>query len=337
VALATAAGFACFLGVWIKLVFAWCLPAVTAALAWRLFWGKEARVEPPSRAASALAAFLAALLVPTAWLLLSLTAEGTPYYEVLRTGRFSLEGEALGTVASNLAAYLVNGSAVVSRSMTWPWSPLDLLPLLLAAAILAAGLAGPRRRVVASWLGGAVLTFAVTAISGRAQAAHHFVFSLFFLVLALASALGPPGGNRGLVRASGALVLFFGASLLWRGPAVLVNPKSNLAKDQLLAWVREGGLDRRTVELHASWGTYYIAHLFGDPGEIVLFSRKFARDPHYLAEARAVAEKEGRGILLITGEPERLELEVVEGVLGPPLATRRFQNWWAFEYRRPGP
>jgi hypothetical protein len=158
------------------------------------------------------------------------------------------------------------------------------------------------------------------------------VFALLFLVLALASALGPPGHGLIPAGASAVLVGLFWASLLWRAPGVLIDPRSNFAKDRLLAWVRESGLDRSTVELHASWGTYYIAHLFGDPAQAVLFSRKFARDPGYLAQARELARSQGRGILLITGEPERLEKKVVEGALGPPLATHRFDNWWAWEY-----
>jgi hypothetical protein len=216
--------------------------------------------------------------------------------------------------------------------MIWPPSGLDLLPVLLCLGLLAAGLASPRRGDVLSWLGAALLTFGVTILSGRAQAAHHLVFALVFLVLALASALGPPDQNRFPARAGALLVGVFWASLLWRAPGVRTDPRSNFAKDRLLAWVRESGLDRSTIQLHASWGTYYIAHLFGDPAQAVLFSRKFARDPAYLAQARELAQSQGRGILLITGEPERLERDVVEGALGPPLATHRFDNWWAGEY-----
>jgi hypothetical protein len=318
--------------VWIKLVFVWCLPALTLAIAVRAYRGRTPRTEASRHPWQAVGAFLAALVVPTAWLLASVTVEGTPYYEVLRRGRFSLEPEAVGSVAASLAAYLSNGSSVVPRSMIWPPSGLDLLPAFLGLGLLAAGLASPRRGDVLSWLAAALLTFGVTILSGRALAAHHLVFALAFLVLALASALGPPDQNRIPARAGALLVGLFWASLLWRAPGVRIDPRSNFAKDRLLAWVRESGLDRSTIQLHASWGTYYIAHLFGDPAQAVLFSRKFARDPGYLAQARELAQSQGRGILLITGEPERLEKDVVEGALGPPLATHRFDNWWAWEY-----
>ncbi|HXB56606.1 MAG TPA: hypothetical protein VN461_17690 [Vicinamibacteria bacterium] len=329
---AAAAGFLCFLGVWIKLVFVWCLPALIVAIAARAYRGRAPRTEAPPHPSQAVGAFLAAWILPTAWLLSSVTAEGTPYYEILRQGRFSLEPEAVGSVAAGLAAYLSNGSSVVPRSMLWPPSGLDLLPALLSLGLLAVGLASPRRRDVLSWLAAALLTFGVTILSGRALAAHHLAFALAFLILALASALGPPGQNRIPAGAGALLVGLFWASLLWRAPGVLVDPRSNFAKDRLLAWVRESGLDRSTIQLHASWGTYYIAHLFGDPAQAVLFSRKFARDPGYLAQARELAQSQGRGILLITGEPERLEKDVVEGALGPPLATYRFDNWSAWEY-----
>jgi hypothetical protein len=328
--LAAVAGFVCFLGVWIKLVFVWCLPALILAIAGRAYRWRTPRTEAPPRPWQAVGAFLAALVLPTAWLLSSVTVEGTPYYEVLRGGRFSLEPEAVGTVAASLAGYLSCGSSIVPRSMLWPPSGLDLLPAFLGLGLLASGLASSRRRDVLSWLGAALLTFGVTVLSGRALAAHHLVFALAFLVLALASALG--GENPIPARAGALLVGLFWASLLWRAPGVRIDPRSNFAKDHLLAWVREVGLDRSTVQLHASWGTYYIAHLFGDPAQAVLFSRKFARDPAYLAQARELAQSRGRGILLITGEPERLDKDVVEGALGPPLATHRFDNWWAWEY-----
>jgi hypothetical protein len=327
---AAAAGFCCFLGVWIKPVFAWGLPGLGVAAA---FWAfRSSRTRSLPRTAQALLAFLAAFLAPTAWLLLSVTVEGTPYYEVLRLGRFSLEPQAVGTVATGLAGYLGNGARVIPRSLFWPESRLDLLPAVLGAGLLARGLVSQRRGEVVSWLGAALLTFGVTVLSGRALAAHHLVFTLAFLVLALASALGAPGEARGWARGAASLVALFLASLLWRLPGVSVDPRSNFAKDRLLSFVRESGLDRRVVQLHASWGTYYIAHLFGDPSQAVLFSRKFARDPGYLAQARSLADKEGRAVLLITGEPERLDKDAIEGVLGPPLNTHRFDNWWAFEY-----
>ena len=323
---AAAAGFLCFLGVWIKPTFAWTLPAVA------LFAAVSAiRTQAPPRIAFRNAVgFLLALAAPSTVLLLSRTSEGTPYYEVLSVGRFSLEPQSLGTVATSLFAYLWNGSSLAPRSITFPPSPLDLLPLGLAAVVVAAALWFPRRRDMLLWVGAALLTFGVTVLSGRALAAHHLAYSLAFLYLGLVTALSSL--PRAAQITAGALTLVFWASLVLRAPAVSVDPRSNADKDRLLSWIRTTGLDRRTVQLHASWGTYYIAHLFGAREEIVLFSRKFAREPDYLEAARTLAESHGRGLLLVTSEPERFRPDVVAEALGPPVAERAFGNWKAIEY-----
>jgi hypothetical protein len=323
---AAIAGFLCFLGVWVKLVFVWVVPAVVA------FALLQYARRPPRIFILAAVAFLASILAPTTVLLLSRDAQGLPYYQVLSVGRFSLEPQSIGTVAESLFAYVRNGSSLAPRSVFFPESVLDALPLLTAAAILVSGLVGERRRDVAAWMGGAAVTFGVTVLSGRALASHHLAFTMGFVFLALATSLARLP-RRTALTSVGALTALFWGSLFLRAPTT--DPHSNHAKDELLSWIRSEGLDKTTVELHASWGTYYIAHLFGDRDEIVLFARKFAREPDYLASARDVARAEGRSILLITCEPERFRPDVVEALLGPPVAERRFGNWWALEYRPP--
>ena len=49
----------------------------------------------------------------------------------------------------------------------------------------------------------------------------------------------------------------FWASLALRLPTARVPAESSPDKDRLLAFVRERGLDRTTLQVHASWGTYY--------------------------------------------------------------------------------
>ena len=324
--LAAAAGFLCFLGVWTKLVFAWCLPGLALVGAAEL---GASRIDPRGRLRAALA-FAAAFAVPAAFLLLSRTADGTPYYEVLSVGRFSLEPRSVGGTAASLFEYLWNGSSIAPRSLAFPPSPADRLPLLTTVALLGYGLVSRARRAVALAGAAAVLTFGVTVLSGRALAAHHLAFALAFLLPALAAA-GAALPRRGLVLAAASVLLGW-CAMGARFSAVQVDPHSGADKDQLLAWIRESGKDRDTVQLHASWGTYYIAHLFGAREEIVLFSRKFAREPPYLEAARDLARAEKRGILLVSGEPERLRPDVVESVLGPPLADRRFGAWRVLEY-----
>lgn len=327
--LAALAGFLCFLGAWTKLVFAWCLPGVA------LYAVAQAGLPKPDHRRHLIPAlaFTIALAVPTAALLLSRTAEGTPYYEVLSMGRFSLEPQSVGGAAGSLWSYLWNGSSLAPRSLLFPPSPVDRLPLATAGYLLVLGLASRVRREVALALAGSLLTFGVTVLSGRALAAHHLAFSLAFLFLALAAAVSALK-RRSLLVVAASVLLFF-ASLGARWPAARVDPHSNADKDRLLAWIRESGRDRDTVQLHASWGTYYMAHLFGAREEVVLFSRKFAREPGYLEAARDLAAAEKRAILLITCEPERLRADLVEAALGPPVAQQSFGNWQVIEYRPP--
>ena len=85
------------------------------------------------------------------------------------------------------------------------------------------------------------------------------------VVLALAVSLRRLGAERPfLVRGMAVVVAAYWLSLVARWPAATIDPRDSLGKDRLLAFVRSSGLDHRSVQLHVSWGTYYIAHLFGD-------------------------------------------------------------------------
>jgi hypothetical protein len=188
---------------------------------------------------------------------------------------------------------------------------------------------------VAVWLAAAFATFLVMLPSARAWAAHHFVLGLVFVVLALAASLRRLGAERpSFVRGVAVVVAAYWLSLVARWPAATIDPRDSLGKDRLLAFVRSSGLDRRSVQLHVSWGTYYIAHLFGAREQAVLFSRKFPEDAEMLAYARAAADTRGRGVLVVTRRLDRLQSEAMSKVLGSPLATHAFDGWWAVEYLR---
>jgi hypothetical protein len=153
-------------------------------------------------------------------------------------------------------------------------------------------------------------------------------------VLGLAVALDALG-RRGRIVAGG-LVLAFWASLAARVPAASVAPESALEKDRLLAFVREEGLDRRTLQVHASWGTYYIGQLFGDPGRMLVYLRAAPDDPLWLERLREEAHTHGRPLLLISARRwERLQTPEVERVLGAPLRHWQFGSWRAVEYGGP--
>jgi hypothetical protein len=314
------AGFLAFLGLWVKLVFAWCLPAIAIfALARR-----RVRVVP------ALAGIVA-LALPALWLLCAQTTDGGRYYRVVSLGRISADPEAAAAVGSRLGALILHGSAIIPTTLEWPFIPLDYLPALVAVAVVAVGLARRDTRAdTALWSVCALCVFAMAASSGRADAAHHVVFAIVFLVLAMAVALART--RRVWRLAAAAVVVLYWCSLAARLPWARPTPGASFAKDRLLAFVRESGLDHRTVQLHASWGTYYIAHLFGSRDQVVLFSKRFPDSEEMLHAVRAFALSRGREVLIVSRRPAKMHTEAEMRILGEPKAVYRFDDWWAAEF-----
>jgi hypothetical protein len=332
-AFATGAGLVLFLGVWVKLVFGWWLPAVA------LFSVAEAARRVPSvgeavrRWCVAIAAGSLALVLPTLLLLSSVDREGRTYASAFRFSGVSAEPEAVQTVALRLSAYLVDASLVAPRNIVLPDSRLDLLPALVTLGLLGLGLSrgASRRREVAGWAALAVLTYALVAASGHSQWPHHFAFPLVFLVMALALALDSVGG-RGRLGAA-ALVLVPWASLAVRLPGATVPPESAREKDQLLGLIRAERLDRSTLQVHSSWGTYYIAQLFGDRDRMLVYVRSAPDDAAELDRLRDVAAAHGRPVLLISARRrDRLQTPAVAEALGPPGRSWQFGSWRALEY-----
>ena len=128
-----------------------------------------------------------------------------------------------------------------------------------------------RRGEIAAWAAVAALTFGLASLSEYSQWPHHFAFPLLLLVLALALAIdGLSSRARGAIAV---LVVVFWATLAARWPAAEFPAEASPAKDELLRLVRARGLDRESLQLHTSWGTYYIAQLFGDPDRMILYVR----------------------------------------------------------------
>ena len=331
---AAAAGAVSFLGVWVKLNFVWMVPATLLFWAYRLRRADRwpANLRPTAVAA---AAFVAAFLIPTTWLMLARTPDGARYYDVVRLGGVSADPEAIATQAGTLAGYLADGSAAVPRVLSLPGQAIDLVPCVLASVLLMRALWRERGGPEALWLAAAFVTFLVMLPSARAWAAHHFVLGLVFVVLALAASLRRLGAERpSFARGVAVVVAAYWLSLAGRWPAATVDPRDGLGKDRLLAFVRSSGLDRRSIQLHVSWGTYYIAHLFGAREQAVLFSRRFPDDAGMLGYARAAADARGRGVLVVTRRLDKLQTEAMAAVLGPPRAIHPFEDWWAVEYLR---
>ena len=333
VAWASLAGLVLFLGLWVKLVFGWWLPAVA------LFAVAEAARRAGSvgeglrRWRGAIVAGLLLLVVPTLVLLASVDREGRTYASAFRFSGVSTEPDAMESVAVRLSGYVVDASLVAPRNVALPRSRLDVLPALLALGLLVLGLSpGARhRRGVIGWALLAALTYALVAASGHSRWPHHFAFPLVFLVMALALALDAVGWRVRLAVA--AVVLASWASLAWRLPAASVPPESAREKDQLLAFVRAERLDRTTLQVHSSWGTYYIAQLFGDRERMLVYVRSAPDDRVELERLRGVAAAHGRPVLLISSRRwDRLQTPAVAEALGRPGRSWQFGSWRALEY-----
>jgi len=283
----------------------------------------------------ALVALVPALALPTLLLGLAEDRSGDRYYEILRLGGASKD--TVHAVARRMGELLVKGASVAPRVLDTPMLPQDVLPAGLVVVLLALGLRSPKLRgKVSLWLLLATLTLGATLLTGSAWWPHHLLFTLAFLLPPLALVL-----ERGMGTAGRRILLVF-LGLYWvlllpRLSASAAADESNLAKDRLLAFIRESGLSRTTVQVHTSWGTFYIAHLFGDPAQEVLYYRfrEWTESPLHLREARDLAESQGRGILVLTSRSEAMtDTPLIEGVLGAPVRRFLFGNWEALEYLR---
>jgi hypothetical protein len=309
-------GVLLFLGMLTKPVFAWALPAVA-------IYG----VAQTRRAWTSLVAVALGFLPPLLLLALSVDRGGDRYLDVLRLGGVSPTG--VGGVAIRFFGYVAHGSDILPRSLVLSSSPVDLLPLLLALILLAFALRTPEGMLFA---GLGALTLAATLATGSAFWPHHFAYAWVFVTLAFASALGRVPR---LARLTGLVVVLFLGTLLLRLPGADQAPESNAAKDRLIAYL--AGLPDHFVEVHTSWGTFYIRHLFGAPDEEIVYLRfrEWTDSRATVESVKALADQQGRGILVLTSRPEGLtRTETVEGVVGPPVARRRFGNWEVLEYLR---
>lgn len=333
---AALAGCLLFLGVWSKLVFVSFLPAVTL-FAWREAFGTDARGSEASperarRRVATLAACALAGALPTLVLLASTDNDGRPYAAALHRGRLSLEPSQVAGRFARLVRVATDPEEEAPRNVLLRRSPLDAGPVLLAAAVLALGLRrSARRGEIAGWTALFALTLALLSLSAYCQWPHHSFYGLLLLALALALALDAlPARARAGVALAIALV-WGGLAVRWTGASY--PPEAAPEKDELLAFVRESGLDRDTLQVHTSWGTYYIAQLFGDPARTVVYLRALSEDPVQLAEVRELARERGRALLMIGSRRwDRFQTPALASAIGEPSRTWRFGDWWAAEY-----
>jgi hypothetical protein len=305
------AGLLLFLGFFTKPVFALYLPALV------LFGIGEWRGSPRRTSPAALLGGAAAFLVPALLLLFSVDREGHLYGTMIRRASLSSSPGSVGEVFGAMGGYLAVASRVVPRTLTLEPRVLDALPLLVGGLLFAS-----RKTPGRMFLAMAALTFLLTLGIGAASEPHHAAFTFCPLVLALAARLGecPPLLRRGTLVAC----LLTLTSLGNRWPRAQVNPDTGPDKDRLLASLRRSSLGGKTVQVHASWGTYYIAHLFGDPAQAVVYLPAASAGPAELAEVRSFALAHGRGILLVS---QGAAPEGTASSWGTPTGSETFGPW----------
>jgi hypothetical protein len=329
---AMASGLALFLGLWTKLLFAWWLPAIV------LLGQRELRTQgrPLRESAFPLLALALAAGLPTLVLLSSTDNEGHPYYASVARARVSVDAEKTAGTGAHLGRYLWDGSLAAARTLELPSFPTDYFPAVLAASLLlgAARWRPALRNDILLLLACFALTFAFSLPSPYTRWPHHVVLAVVFLVMALSRVLDelPPLAFATAAAAVGVVWL----SLAFRLPRSTPLLESSFEKDALLRFVRVQGLDRRTLQVHTSWGTYYIAQLFGDPARAIVYLKALPDDERRLRETRRLADEIGRPLLLVSSRRrQRFETPELVAVLGEPSETHRFGDWRAILYGSP--
>ena len=245
------------------------------------------------------------------------------------------------TAVAERAAHLVrdafDASVLAPRNLTLPASALDLVPPLTATLLLAWAVSRAGRRAeILLWLGVALPTLALIAASEFAQWPHHAHYPVLLVVLALALAIDGLGrsGRLAMAAAVALLITSLGVRLSQAAYPVEASPD----KDRLLRLVRSQGLDRTAFQAHTSWGTYYIAQLFGDPARQLVDIKGLSDDLAQLAEVRRLAHEAGRPVLLLSSRrSDRLQTPAVDAILGPAGECWRFGSWSAVEYHPADP
>lgn len=329
VALALATGLSAFCGLWVKLVFVWWIPAII------LFAYRQSHGIEKHRALRVLGAFGLAAALPSLALLASRDHDGLRYANVML--RRSVSETQLRRSVRAMLIDLVDSSRAVVRQARVAHHPIDGLPAVAGVVFIVVGAFRRTARGMWTrrWAALAVLTLALM-IPSRPAWPHHFAYALFLFVLALTSALEALESAAlrwGVV--AGGLAMVVWISLGIRSPGAIARPGRGFDKDRLGAFVRAAALDRQNVEVHVSWGTFYISHLFDDSDACVLYARGTREEASALSQARRFADALHRGVLIIReGEEDETERSIVARSVGSPLQTWRFGDWSAARYVR---
>jgi hypothetical protein len=323
-------GFAVALAFWTKLVVVWTFPALVLIVGARLAEARLPLGRLLKRYGPAVTALLATSAVPAVTLLMTSDREGQRYFSLAGLTGATTDWRAFRTPIRRLLSHLLDGGALIPRSLELSQSLWDFGPALLGVVVIGCGLALRPRRPLLIYLGAAALTLANTVFSWHSWGPHHVAYTVLFVVMGLAITIDAL--RRRWPAAFAILTLACAAvwgSILLRLPPVIIDPELGFAKDELLTEIREQRLDRGTIQVHASWGTYYISHLFGDRARIVLTVDDLERSRERRGQILALARAGRRRILLVTMSDDVRGAEAVRADFGQPIHTRRIGPWSA--------
>jgi hypothetical protein len=328
--MAAAAGLMLALAFWIKMVVAWTFPAIALTALRAGGPSSEPAVGRVARRWRILAVATLCFAIPVALLLASRDREGATFLEVISAGGASVDFWAARRVLKKLVRLFLDGSAIAARGFVVPSSPFDVGPALASLGVVTAGIAARREgaREISWWLACAILTLLVVTPFSAAWGPHHLAFAIVFYALALTRALAALPAGRPLRLASRVLAAAFWVHLLARLPGAAVDPNFGREKDALVAAIRASGLDEATVQVHVSWGSYYMSHLFGGRRQAVLYVSEFPEDPRVQGAVEETARQMGRPVLVVG---EDAEVSHLAGRLGDP--SLRFGTWSAATWR----
>ena len=238
-----------------------------------------------------------------------------------------------GRAPRRLWTYAVDGARVAPRNILLPPSPIDAVPALVAWRSSRPACVGPRRREVAAWTALAALTFAFVSSSAYSQWPHHF----FFPPAAAGAGARRSRSTRSAAAAappSRSVVALLGdARRRWPGATFPTESSLRRRTSCCATSARRGS----TADAPGARELGHLLHraalrrsrarvrvpASALPDDAARSSPRCARWP------RAAA---GSCSSIGSRRWERIQTGVVDEVLGPPVRTWRFGDWWAAEY-----
>lgn len=326
-------GLLIFMGMWSKLTFGWFFLPLFIYFIFTLVETYRKKISSKIFILPLLTAVITCL-IPSLWLFTAKNDQGLSYISS-NGSQLDLSRHSITHVIHLITPYLLDGSLSVNRILSLTHHSYDILPVVLAILVGIWALLERKTRSIAlvSLIGGGIMFG--TMILFRATAhPHHIMLLMPFLALGIAQLLEILSKRQQLTFS---LILLITAgywvTIAFRLPYASVSSTSNRPKDILLAQIRESGIESKTVQVHSSWGTYYIANLFGDHDQAVTFAYDIENSPDRLRSIKSDAQSLHREVLIITSDRYAVTTSPnIQRILGTLHSEITVGDWSALEY-----